>query len=421
MLMASTDHFGSLMTRTTLQQEYDIAIVGAGMVGATMALALADTGLRLALLDARPPAPVESLRPDEFDARVSAMTHASRRQFEQLGVWPLITGRRVCPYTHMHVREADGTGQIDFDARDVASDSLGHIVENSVVLAALQEALSLHVNVELLAPVKVTGYSIADEGDGLLAIDDQDGNPQTLQAGLIIAADGANSQLRGLAGLKTREWDYEHHAVVTTVRTALAHEHTARQIFMDEGVLAFLPLQDNGDDPGHYCSIVWSVVPEKAATLMGMPDDQFCQVLTLASESWLGPVISAAQRFSFPLRQRHAADYYQGPLVLIGDAAHSIHPLAGQGANLGLQDVQVLAQEIRRAVRTGRRLNDPLVLSRYQRQRKVQNLGMMAVMETFKRLYSDQPLPVRWLRNTGMRAVDGWPLLKNQIMRQALG
>lgn len=418
MLMASTDHFGSLMTRTTKQHKYDIAIVGAGMVGATMALALADTGLRLALLDAHTPDAAEPLPPNKFDARVSAMTHASRRLFEQLGVWPLITRRRVCSYRHMHVREADGTGQIDFDARDIATDSLGHIVENNIVLAALQEALSLHVNVELLAPIKVSGYSISDEGDGLLTIDDQKGNQQTLQAGLIIAADGAHSPLRAMARLKTREWDYEHQAIVTTVRTARAHEHTARQIFMDEGVLAFLPLQGDGDNPDHYCSIVWSVVPEKAVALMDLPDDQFCQALSLASEQWLGSVLSAAQRFSFPLRQRHAVDYYQGPLVLIGDAAHSIHPLAGQGANLGLQDAQVLAQEVRRALRTGRRLSDPLVLQRYQRQRKVQNLGMMAVMETFKRLYSDQPLPVRWLRNTGMRAVDGWPLLKNQIMRQ---
>jgi 2-octaprenylphenol hydroxylase len=183
-------------------------------------------------------------------------------------------------------------------------------------------------------------------------------------------------------------------------------------------VLAFLPLPH---ETAQYSSIVWSLLPERAAAIIAMSENDFCQSLSLASEHWLGRVQSSARRHSFVLSQRHAVDYYRGPLVLIGDAAHSIHPLAGQGANLGLQDAEVLAQELQRAVRTGRPLHDPIILSRYQHRRQPANLAMMAVMEGFRHLYADQPLVLRWLRNTGMRAVDGLPLIKQQLMRQVLG
>lgn len=399
------------------QQSFDIIIVGAGMVGATMALALAGSGLRLALLDARPLPTGRSWAVNEFDARVSAITHASQRLFEELGVWAQIQQQRACAYTHMHVREADGTASIDFDASEVHSDSLGHIIENSVITQALYTKIVGCSNIEILAPVSVSALGQDAEGRYLL----QTAEAGELKAELIVAADGAVSPLRTMAGLKTREWDYEHRAIVTTVKTATPHQHTARQIFMDAGVLAFLPLQGDGAEADHYCSIVWSVKTDSADQLLALDDDAFCQALTRASENWLGEVQQTAARHSFPLRQRHATEYYVNNLVLIGDAAHSIHPLAGQGANLGLQDARILAEELNKALRTGRRLHDPVVLARYQRQRQPHNLGMMAVMEGFKRLYAQQPLPVRWLRNTGMKAVNRLPLLKKQLMREALG
>ncbi|ALO44822.1 FAD-dependent monooxygenase [Pseudohongiella spirulinae] len=399
------------------QQSFDIIIVGAGMVGATAALALAGSGVRLALLDARPLPTVNQLADNEFDARVSAITHGSQRLFEELQVWPQIQQQRACAYTHMHVREADGTGSIDFDASEVHSDSLGHIIENRVIAQALYAKIEACSNIEVLAPARVSALEKDAEGKYLL---------RTVEAGdlkaeLIVAADGATSPLRALAGIKTREWDYAHQAIVTTVKTTLPHQHTARQIFMDTGVLAFLPLQGDEPDAQQFCSIVWSVQTERAGQLLAMDDEAFCRALTRASEQWLGKVEQSAGRYSFPLRQRHAADYHANNLVLIGDAAHSIHPLAGQGANLGLQDAQALSQELLRALRTGRKLSDPLVLARYQRRRQPHNLGMMAVMEGFKRLYAEQPLPVRWLRNTAMKAVNRLPLLKQQLVREALG
>jgi len=409
--------------------DHDIVIVGAGITGAAMALALADSGLRIAMIDARP---LQS-RPDSpadiagFDPRVSAMTAASQRLLSRLDVWQAMPADRLCAYTRMHVHEADGTGSIDFAAHDIHAPELGHIIENSVLTGALHEglqqlaeAVDSSTRLTLLAPATLSAYRYDPDTGAHLTLDDG----QQITAGLLIAADGANSPMRHMAGFETREWDYEHHAIVTTIRTRDPHQLTARQCFMDDGVLAFLPLTSSdteGKDTGHYCSIVWSLVPERAQALMAMDDAAFCQALSRVSEHWLGPVDECAQRYSFPLRQRHARHYFREAVVLIGDAAHSIHPLAGQGANLGLLDVQVLAEELIRAIRTGRSLTDPMVLRRYQRRRKPHNLAMMAMMEGFKRLYADQPLAVRWLRNTGMRAVDGWAGLKNRLIREAMG
>ncbi|HBX36482.1 MAG TPA: 2-octaprenyl-3-methyl-6-methoxy-1,4-benzoquinol hydroxylase [Pseudohongiella sp.] len=414
----------SQQTHSHIQHETEIAVVGAGLVGATMALALADAGINVLLLDAAPVTAGETeTQPESYDPRVSAITHASQRLFQQLQVWPAIEAQRSCAYTHMHVREADGTGQIDFDARDVHTDSLGHIVENRIMLSALQQRMAEYPNLQVLAPVTVTAcQQVAHSGTAQKA-ELTLNNGDTVQAGLVIAADGAGSPLRSMAGIATREWDYEHQAIVTTICTEQAHHNTARQIFMDEGVLAFLPLADQAapQSPQRYCSIVWSVIPSMVESLMSMDDAAFCQALSNASQHWLGSVQHTDKRFSFPLRQRHARRYHQGPLVLIGDAAHSIHPLAGQGANLGLADVQVLAEELVRARHSGRSPADPIVLSRYQRRRQPNNLSMMVTMEAFKRLYAEQPLPVRWLRNTGMDAVDRLPVLKQFLIRQALG
>ncbi len=414
--------------------DYDVVIVGAGITGAAMTLALVDSGLRIAVIDSKALQGVQEITPaapvtgtGDYDPRVSAMTAASHRLLASLGVWQAMPADRLCAYTRMHVHEADGTASIDFAARDIHAPELGHIIENSVLTAALHEGLQRlagtnngKTQLTILAPATLEAYQHDAETGTQLTLD----GGRHITTGLVIAADGANSPLRAMAGFETREWDYEHQAIVTTIRTRDAHQFTARQCFMDDGVLAFLPLgspEASGADAEHYCSIVWSLVPERAAALMAMDDATFCRALSQASEHWLGPVSECAQRYSFPLRQRHARHYFRDSVVLIGDAAHSIHPLAGQGANLGLLDVQVLADELLRAINSGRLLTDAMVLRRYQRRRKPHNLAMMAMMEGFKRLYADQPLAVRWLRNTGMRAVDKWPLLKNRLIREAIG
>jgi 2-octaprenylphenol hydroxylase len=237
---------------------------------------------------------------------------------------------------------------------------------------------------------------------------------------LIVAADGAQSLLRKLSGISAMEWDYGHHAVVATVRTEKPHGAVARQRFMTAGPLAFLPLRDNAGSQD-WCSVVWSMPPDEAQAVLALSEPEFAAQLARAFEYALGNIVEVRGRFAFPLRQRHAHDYQRGRVVLIGDAAHTIHPLAGQGVNLGFMDVKVLAEELSDAMAKGLSTAHSTVLKRYQRRRHGANLSMTATMEVFKQLFARKELPVRWLRNTGMRSIDNMPLLKKRIMRHAMG
>jgi 2-octaprenylphenol hydroxylase len=240
-----------------------------------------------------------------------------------------------------------------------------------------------------------------------------------LRTPLLVAADGANSSVRQMAGCATREWDYLHHAIVTSVRCADAHQATAWQRFTDDGPLAFLPLRRGEDE--HWCSIVWSTVPEEARRLMALDDQAFRQALGKAFEWRLGEVLEVDPRLCIPLRQRHAKRYIQPGLALIGDAAHTIHPLAGQGVNLGFLDAATLAEVLLHALRRGEALASEKTLSRFERRRMPHNLAMMAAMEGFQRLFQADPLSVRWLRNSGLNLVDGLAEAKALFVRQALG
>lgn len=406
-----------LLWGVQVAEHFDVMIVGGGLIGASLACALADSGLRLALLDRQLPVTAASLEDTAFDPRVSAITPASQAFFERLGLWSAMAGRRVSPYLHMHVWEADGTASIDFSATEVHAPALGHIVENSVMVASLHEALAGLEAVTVLAPAVVQEMQ---QLDGLMQLQLEDG--RCLQAPLVVGADGARSRVRELAGLAVRDWDYGHHALVTTVQTALPHQQTAWQRFMDDGVLAFLPLQGPADARAQrFSSIVWSATPALNQALLAADEAQFAAQLGAAIEHRLGEVLGVARRCSFPLRQAHARDYVCDGVALVGDAAHSIHPLAGQGANLGLADVQALAEVLREARRHGLDWHRSAVLRRYQRRRQGHNLSMMALMEGFRHLYADQPLPLRWLRNSGMRFVDSNAAIKRSLIRQAMG
>ena len=243
-----------------------------------------------------------------------------------------------------------------------------------------------------------------------------------IDAKLVIAADGAQSKVRELAGFSVREWSYQQDAIVTTIHCQQHHQLAARQWFLPTGPLAFLPLQGIDDDEsGSSCSIVWSQDSAEAERLMALSDEEFCKELTRVSEGALGEILSIDRRFKIPLNQRHAADYVKPGLVLIGDAAHSIHPLAGQGVNLGFKDVAVLAEELARAASLGISPGSELVLQRYQRRRKADNLGMMAVMEGFKRLFGSDQVPLRLLRNAGMSRLNSIMPIKKAIVREVMG
>lgn len=405
-------------------QRFDVTVVGAGLVGALAALLLArrHPDLRIGVLEAAPA--LTHYAADQFDPRVVALTAHSVALLQEAGSWNKILAQRACAYAAMDVWDGEGTGSIQFFADDVHQPQLGFIVENSLIVSHLQQALSYLPNVAL-----VLGQQV---GQLLLPADDAAEtfaetqlmlkSGQKIVSQLVLAADGAHSSLRQLAGLATREWDYGHSAIVTTIRTEKPHGFVARQRFMPDGPLAFLPLQEQAaaKNAEYHCSIVWSVKTEIAEQLMGLNEVDFCAALTRASEAVLGPVEQADARHCIPLRQRHAKDYCRPGLALLGDAAHTIHPLAGQGVNLGLKDVGALLDEIDRAVARGLGLNHMATLRRYQRARKADNLLMMSGMEGFKQLFGSENLLARLTRNVGLNLVNRAGLLKREIIRKAM-
>lgn len=393
----------------------DIVIVGAGMVGSTLALALKDSGLSIVILESS----VKSYKKFDadvpFEPRVSAISIASQQVLRHVNAWNGILARRVSPYTDMYVWDGSGTGHIDFSASSVHQPLLGHIIENKVIQDALLEQLDeAGQAIRLLSGVELDKIERTSSGWCLLL---KDGMQITTK--LIVGADGARSKVRELAGVETREWDYFHQAIVTSIRCEKAHQKTAWQRFTDNGPLAFLPLSLEGNE--HWCSIVWSLTPELAEKMMMLPEKEFCKKLSEAFEYKLGRVEHADPRVCVPLRQRHAKRYIQQGLAVIGDAAHVIHPLAGQGVNLGFMDAAALAETLLEAFKRNEDISSTKVLTRFERNRMPHNLGMMAAMETFERLFQADPLPLRWLRNTGLKLVNQMPEAKALFIRRALG
>ena len=405
------------------EREFDIVIAGGGMVGTSLARLLADIGTgskpcRIALLDRvafEPDKTLFHVQPGRYDPRVSALTQASKALFSELKIWRYIADMRQCPYGEMHVWDAEGTGSIQFRAHEVHQSDLGSIVENSVISSALYQGLKEQSNLTYFAPFNLT--SVKRDESGTLLIGSEDGS--AVRAKLLVAADGANSRIRQLAGFATREWDYGHDAIITTVQTEKPHRAIAWQRFIHTGPLAFLPLA--GDKEQRHCSIVWSVVTSEAERLMGLSGAQFNDALTRAFESKLGAVRCSDKRFRVPLRQRHATEYFRDGIVLVGDAAHTIHPLAGQGVNLGFLDVIALSEELHIGLNAGREVSDLRILGRYQRRRKPHNLRMMWVMEGFKHLFAGRTPATVWLRNFGLTQIDGAGPLKNLLVRHAMG
>jgi 2-octaprenylphenol hydroxylase len=401
---------------TNPMQEYQVVIVGGGMVGSALAAGLANSDISVALIEpnsAQPP-PSDILNCADFDTRVSAITAQSEALLTQLGVWSLIPAARKSPYQGMTVWDADGTGEVNFNANELHAPCLGTIVENREIVWALQQVVEQASNIDIIR-------------DTVTHIDNQDAQELTpvflfsgkaLKTQLLVGADGALSRIKQWGEFASCEWDYQHHALVATIELEQSHQATAWQRFRPEGPLALLPLAGDSDKR---CSIVWSTNDEECQQLLNLNDEEFCQQLSLAFEQRLGQVVNVGPRFAFPLRQRHAKNYIVPGIALVGDAAHTIHPLAGQGVNLGFKDVAALSEEILRAHKLGLGLGELANLQRYQRRRQADNLLMMAAMEGFKRLFSaEQPL-VRLLRNQGMRLFNRAAAVKQHVVMQAMG
>ncbi|MGJ0484121.1 MAG: UbiH/UbiF/VisC/COQ6 family ubiquinone biosynthesis hydroxylase [Methylomicrobium sp.] len=391
-----------------MSEHFEVIVVGGGMVGAAVACALGHGGVRTALLDKAEP--LRQWPPEPIDIRVSALTRASRLMLERLGAWPGMMRRGVSAYREMRVFDARAGGELHFDCADTEYTELGHIVENRVTVAALWDVLDTLDSVSCITPAKVSG--IVSEPEGVqLHLDDG----RAFKANLVIAADGNDSALRKMAGIGVTGWDYGQLGLVATVTTGLSHRATAWQRFLDEGPLAFLPLA-NGQ-----CSIVWTLRSETAKVHLALPDADFLDVLGQASGGLLGKMLKVGPRAAFPLRFQYADSYTADHLALVGDAAHVMHPLAGQGANAGLLDAAAIAEIILEARREQRSLSGRRFLRRYERWRKGDNLIMMGSMDVLNKAFGIQDSGLAELRSTGMRWVNRTGLLKSYFNRYAMG
>jgi 2-polyprenylphenol 6-hydroxylase len=387
---------------------FDVIIVGGGMAGATLACALQGSGMKVALIEtALPP----DVRPDDpIDLRVSAITRASQQIFTALGAWSGMSARRISPFREMHVWDAGGDGFIHFDVAEVGEDALGHIIENRVIQHALWQRLQGEGGIELFCPAAVAALQRAGaEMHVSLA------NGNTLRTRLLVGADGAQSRVRQFAGIQARGWTYDQQAVVATVASEHSHRETAWQRFLTAGPVAFLPLHDGRS------SIVWSTSPRQARQLLMADDTLFCRELESAFGATLGRIESVGERASLPLRLQYVDRYVQPGLALIGDAAHTVHPLAGQGVNLGILDAATLAEVLADAHEQGKDIASLKALRRYERWRKGHNLMMMAAMDGFKRLFGADWEPLRRARNAGLSFTNRIPPVKRLIMRHAMG
>jgi len=402
------------MTQTETN-DAEVIIVGGGLVGATLAALLGEAGMTVDMLDARPSAlDAEAVGRGEAAARVSAITPVSERLLTHLGTWQWAAERRVTPYRGMQVWDGEGSGEIRFHADEAGVSVLGHIVENEVLLAALEHRLAELPSVRCHYGAWLSALQTPARGRRLVLADGR-----RRWAPLVVAADGARSQLRELAGIAMSSRDTGQAALVTTVRTDRPHGGVARQVFLPTGPLAFLPL--TLDDGPHYCSIVWSTTPAEAERLAALPAAELGEALRQAFGDSLGAVAVVGAVHRFPLVQRHAEHYVEPGLALVGDAAHSIHPLAGQGVNLGFMDAAVLAEELIEARRRGVAPGDVRILARYARRRRGDNATMLALMDAFRRLFGAGHPALRLARNLGLSGVDRLTPLKRLMMRQAVG
>lgn len=390
----------------------DIVIVGAGMVGLALAGLLAETDCQIILIEEHKP----NFQQEEnkISHRVSAINFTSQEMLQQIGAWQKIPAERLSPYTQMKVWEKDSFAHIHFDNHDpliqqLSLEHLGVIVENEQIQLALWQVIHQQKNVEILYD-KPTSLGVSDNGAFLTLA-----SGEMLSTKLVVGADGANSWVRQQSQIPLMSQDYQHTALVCNVKTVEPHQQTARQIFSPESILAFLPLNDE-----HLCSIVWSLPPEQAKLLNEMDERSFNKALTIAFDNQLGLCEVQSSRAIYPLAARYARDFAQARIAIVGDAAHTIHPLAGLGVNLGFADVIMLANELKQHLLLGNDIGEYRHLRRFERKRKVEAVKVLAAMKGIKSLFEGDNPVKKLLRGAGLKLANKNTLIKRFFIEQAM-
>ncbi|MDD5321862.1 MAG: FAD-dependent monooxygenase [Methylococcales bacterium] len=390
-----------------MKEKFDVVIVGGGMVGAAVACSLGGSLLKVAVIESSPPPPFTADQP--HDLRVSALSIASKNILETVGAWNGVVSRRFCPFRRMRVWET--AGDTEFCSDDINYPELGYIVENRITQLALLERLDNFDNIELICPAGINKINYEVGKINEVELD----NGRILSTRVLVAADGGQSRIRQAVGLGVTSWDYKQHALVLYIETAYGQQDITWQRFTPSGPQAFLPLT------GHYGSIVWYNSPDEVNRLKILSHEQLRDELVAAFPDCLGQVNSILEVASFPLKRQHAQDYVKPGVALVGDAAHMINPLAGQGVNIGLLDAAALGEVLIDACKKGLELGDLAVLKRYEKLRRIENLKMMTVMDAFYQIFSNDFLPVKFLRNLGLGLAERISPAKNKVMRSAMG
>lgn len=416
-----------------MKQDFDVVIAGAGIVGATLAALLTahprTRSLAVAVIDAGAATTFDPHAP--IGLRVLALSRASQNILTAAQAWPEISAQRLCAYTEMRIWDAKKDGEDDpwrdgihFDSALIGEPNLGHIVENALVGWGLQQVLRTSSALTLLHGTEIVDLHASNAGVTLKVQDTTQSRASgaasssqstAFRTRLLVGCDGAGSRVRALAQIETEQANYGQRGVVAVVRTGQPHRQTAWQRFLPGGPIALLPLA-NGD-----CSIVWSCADDLAKKLVKMGDEEFAGCVTDACNAVLGDVEPVSVRASFPLQRLHAKSYCSPGIALAGDAAHVVHPLAGQGANLGLLDAAALAETVAEAIGNDEGPGDLNVLRRYERWRKGDNLAMLAGLDGLSGLFSNQAVSLGVIRRAGMAAVGRAAPIRNRLARHALG
>ena len=392
------------MARKSL--EADVLIAGGGLVGGTLACALAEGGFTVAVVDAQDPR--EGLDA-AFDGRASAIALSSKRVFDGLGLWPLMEAE-TAPINEIRVSDGDSLFFLHYDREDVGAEAFGYMVENRTNRKALAKRFKDFKNLILLAPSRIAELT-RNPGDVLAVLDDG----SEVRAKLIVGAEGRRSPTREAAGIKVTNWSYKQTGIVCTVAHELSHDNVAHEHFLPAGPFAILPL------PNNRSSIVWTERDDRVSAIMALEDEAFLAELKKRFGDFLGELEVVGPRWAYPLSLQYAERAHDHRLVLAGDASHGMHPIAGQGLNMGLRDVAVLAEVLTDGRRLGLDPGDGLLLQSYERWRGFDNTLMLAMTDALNRLFSNDIEPVRIARDLGLAAVNKLPPLKRVFMQHAMG